>query len=384
MSYNNNNNAEKSRQTVQTCCSDEENSFMLDDHEVITEDGYILKLQRLVKREEKISPEDAKKPAVLLVHGLTCHGDNWCLPHVSLSYLLVEQGFDCWIPTLRGSSMKHVSLSVKSKKFWDFSFHEMGVYDLPAIINYVLDLTGNANLSYVGHSMGFTVLFALLSTNPEFCSKVNVCVGLAPAHYGEYIRGLVFKISLGLGSCVGASSYIRRHPITNRTTHKHIRYVVPKSKQIGFLSGCCMHPSGEVKSQNSTQHIEKEIYWKRSANKTSIKVVCHGLQCFSAGQLQMYDYGRSTNRKVYGQPTPPKYEAVHISTPVATFSSTGDLSCTPQDVARLSGELPNLISHIVIQDKSFSHSDFVFGENARVQVFQDVILILLKYNKNIK
>ncbi|OXA36826.1 Lipase member K [Folsomia candida] len=330
MSYNNNNNAEKSRQTVQTCCSDEENSFMLDDHEVITEDGYILKLQRLVKREEKISPEDAKKPAVLLVHGLTCHGDNWCLPHVSLY------------------------------------------------------LTGNANLSYVGHSMGFTVLFALLSTNPEFCSKVNVCVGLAPAHYGEYIRGLVFKISLGLGSCVGASSYIRRHPITNRTTHKHIRYVVPKSKQIGFLSGCCMHPSGEVKSQNSTQHIEKEIYWKRSANKTSIKVVCHGLQCFSAGQLQMYDYGRSTNRKVYGQPTPPKYEAVHISTPVATFSSTGDLSCTPQDVARLSGELPNLISHIVIQDKSFSHSDFVFGENARVQVFQDVILILLKYNKNIK
>lgn len=87
MSYNNN-NAEKSRQTVQTCCSDEENSFMLDDHEVITEDGYILKLQRLVKREEKISPEDAKKPAVLLVHGLTCHGDNWCLPHVSLCKLL--------------------------------------------------------------------------------------------------------------------------------------------------------------------------------------------------------------------------------------------------------------------------------------------------------
>ncbi|XP_035701482.1 putative lysosomal acid lipase/cholesteryl ester hydrolase isoform X4 [Folsomia candida] len=239
MSYNNN-NAEKSRQTVQTCCSDEENSFMLDDHEVITEDGYILKLQRLVKREEKISPEDAKKPAVLLVHGLTCHGDNWCLPHVSLSYLLVEQGFDCWIPTLRGSSMKHVSLSVKSKKFWDFSFHEMGVYDLPAIINYVLDLTGNANLSYVGHSMGFTVLFALLSTNPEFCSKVNVCVGLAPAHYGEYIRGLIFKISLGLGSCVGASSYIRRHPITNRTTHKHIRKYIGKGRQTKHQSKSCV------------------------------------------------------------------------------------------------------------------------------------------------
>lgn len=36
--------------------------------------------------------------------------------------------------------------------FWDFSWHEIGYYDLPAMIDYILKETGFTKLGYIGHS----------------------------------------------------------------------------------------------------------------------------------------------------------------------------------------------------------------------------------------
>ena len=38
------------------------------------------------------------------------------------------------------------------KEYWDFSFYEMGKYDLPAVITYILTETGVQDLTYIGHS----------------------------------------------------------------------------------------------------------------------------------------------------------------------------------------------------------------------------------------
>lgn len=38
--------------------------------------------------------------------------------------------------------------------FWDFSWHEIGVFDIPSTIDYILDQTNQTKLSYVGHSQG--------------------------------------------------------------------------------------------------------------------------------------------------------------------------------------------------------------------------------------
>ena len=38
----------------------------------------------------------------------------------------------------------------------------MGVYDVPAVIDYILTTTGQPDLFYVGHSMGTTMFFVIL------------------------------------------------------------------------------------------------------------------------------------------------------------------------------------------------------------------------------
>lgn len=59
-------------------------------------------------------------------------------------------------------SKKHTSLDQDDPEYWKFSWHEIGVYDLPAIIDYVLERTQQQQLIYTGYSQGGTVMFVLL------------------------------------------------------------------------------------------------------------------------------------------------------------------------------------------------------------------------------
>ena len=53
--------------------------------------------------------------------------------------------------------MKHTHYDPeKDPEYWDFSFEEMGRYDIPTEIEYVLDQTKAKKLSYIGHSQGTT------------------------------------------------------------------------------------------------------------------------------------------------------------------------------------------------------------------------------------
>lgn len=63
------------------------------------------------------------------------------------------------------------------------SYHEMGSLDLPAMVDFALEKTGNKNLIYIGHSMGTTTSYVLLSTRPEYNKRLRFLVSLAPVAY---------------------------------------------------------------------------------------------------------------------------------------------------------------------------------------------------------
>lgn len=68
--------------------------------------------------------------------------------------MLSRKGHDIWMGNNRGNtySRGHVEYTPKDKEFWDFDQEQMGIYDLPAEIEYILNHSKQEQLTYIGHS----------------------------------------------------------------------------------------------------------------------------------------------------------------------------------------------------------------------------------------
>ncbi|GFT46195.1 gastric triacylglycerol lipase [Nephila pilipes] len=151
--------------------------YPVENHYVQTKDGYILSVQRIPPGRAMNNGLKAEKKVVFLQHGLLASATDWVLnfPKQSLAFILADAGYDVWLGNIRGNtySRRHVKYSPNSKEFWEFSFDEMAKYDLPAMIDLALNISGQTQLYYIGHSQGTTAAFALLSESPEYNKKVS-------------------------------------------------------------------------------------------------------------------------------------------------------------------------------------------------------------------
>lgn len=123
---------------------------------------------------------------MFIQHGLTA--DSGCWFHSgakSIPFILAEKGFNVFLGNNRGArySRKHKTLDPTRdpKKYFDYSFYELGKYDAPAQIDFVRQLTGKDKIGYIGHSQGTTQMFSALSLNHgDLNSKINSFIALAP------------------------------------------------------------------------------------------------------------------------------------------------------------------------------------------------------------
>lgn len=57
----------------------------------------------------------------------------------------------------------------------------MGDYDLPSMLEYIEDYTGQKKVGYIGHSQGTAQMFYALATNQDyFKDRLSVFVALGP------------------------------------------------------------------------------------------------------------------------------------------------------------------------------------------------------------
>ena len=73
-------------------------------------------------------------------------------PSMAPAVVLWEQGYDVWLTNSRGNkfSQNHTKFKTKSKEFWNFTWGDMGRFDVPACVKYVVAATGHEKVSYVG------------------------------------------------------------------------------------------------------------------------------------------------------------------------------------------------------------------------------------------
>jgi pimeloyl-ACP methyl ester carboxylesterase len=125
----------------------------VDVHRTQTADRAELAVSRIRPRSDAALPYP-----VILVHGTYCARNFWVSSKgIGMGVYLADQGFDVWIPELRGHG-----LSPKGDFYSKFTAEDQIRYDLPAVQAYVFDVTRSPAF-WVGHSFGGLFMIAAMS-----------------------------------------------------------------------------------------------------------------------------------------------------------------------------------------------------------------------------
>lgn len=350
-------------------------NYPAEEHEVVTEDGYKLTLFR-------IRGNNTKGP-VLLSHGVFDSADGWILRGKnSLAIMLADAGYEVWLLNQRGCrySREHVTLNPdKDAKFWDYSANELGIFDLPANIDYILNVTGQSQIKIVGFSEGTTMTFILLSTKPEYNKKISVFVGLAPIAYLKNAVGpLGFLIHVGpiLNAILPINEIAGYFSITKAVLNL-ICTQLPISYE--FCYGGFFNPLiGPHLSGIESSFFD--VIMGHFPAGTSKKNLIHYSQIGLRGPFAKYDYGTVKNLEKYGSFVPPSYDLKKVTAKVVLVSGLNDMVSTIDDVKLLHDELPNVIDWKILKDPLYNHLDHLWAADAHEVVNTYVLEMLAKNN----
>ncbi|XP_043481797.1 uncharacterized protein LOC122510908 [Leptopilina heterotoma] len=363
----------------------EDYGYLVQTHHVITQDGYILEIQRI----PGIKGESVRngKPPVLIMHGLVMSSADWVVtgPNTSLAFLLVENGYDVWLGNNRGNTFgkNHTHFLETSYGFWDFSWHEFGIYDLPAMIDYILKETNTNDLNYICYSQGCTQFLVMGSLKPEYNKKIRFTAAMAPAAYFKYTKGLnalVHNIILLSKVFVENFGYFEFFPAFSiiRVIIRNICWFGNPFQNLCYFAVFSIAGIG-IDEMDPQRIADQMTYFPAGC---SYKQLIH----YHTGQLNgafcQYDYGPVKNLHLYNSTTPPKYPIERIKVPVAVFYGANDFLTSPGDVLHLASKLPNVIGKFVVKGRKLNHLDFIYGKNVRKLVYYPILKILTAFRKS--
>ncbi|KAG6456383.1 hypothetical protein O3G_MSEX009703 [Manduca sexta] len=334
-------------------------------HEVTSEDGYVLTLFNI--------PGNKSRP-ILIMHGIMDNADTFILRgNGSLGYTLAKEGYDVWFGNFRGNryNRRHATLDPIEAEFWNFTYHEIGYYDLPAIIDYILNKTEQTQLSAIGFSLGTTIFYVLGSTRPEYNTKIKILICLAPIAYFKHVEPPVSTL-------IGMAPYI------SFITQDMPELKVDKSN---FLATCQSPASVEACRQflfsfAGADDEEIELDFFRTFHDTSAsvsrKLAIHMAK--SRKVFAQYDFGSQRNLQVYNSAVPPQYNLSACVMKMALFVGKNDKLSVIKDVELLRDQLPNVVEYRVVDRDLCNHFDFVWGRNMHVYLLPYVLDTLEKYS----
>ncbi|KAL2320283.1 hypothetical protein Fmac_029252 [Flemingia macrophylla] len=349
--------------------------YKCQEHEVTTNDGYILSLQRIPEGRGS-GRSNTRKPPVIIQHGVLVDGMTWLLnpPEQDLPLILADSGFDVWISNTRGTrySRRHISLDPSSPAFWNWSWDELVSYDLPAVFDYVFSQTGH-KINYVGHSLGTLIALASFSEG-KLINQLKSAALLSPIAYLSHMH-----TALGV---IAAKSFVGEI-----TTLFGLAEFNPKGLRVeAFLKSLCDHPGIDcydlleaITGKNCCLNSSTvDLFLMNEPQSTSTKNMVHLAQTVRHGVLAKYNYVRPDyNIMHYGEIFPPIYNLSNIPRDLPLFISYGgrDALSDVRDVEKL---LDILKFHD--EDKrsvqfieEYAHADYIMGFNAKDWVYNNVV-----------
>ncbi|NXW46560.1 LIPM Lipase, partial [Nyctiprogne leucopyga] len=342
--------------------------YHTEEHQVLTDDGYFLTVNQIPGGREEAGSRGPRLP-VLLQNGLVLDGSNWVanFPNSSLVFILADAGYDVWIGNSRGNSWsrQHLNLSVEQEEFWDFSFHEMAVYDLPAMAGFILRQTRQEKLFYVGHAQGNSLGFIAFLSMPQLAEKIKTFFVVGPVYTLHTGKGPVLSIFYLPDAIIEVIFGRKEGALLGRKP----RAALARACSCRLLSRLCT--SGlfliggfNMKNLNASQ---TDVYVLHFPDYTSSKNFLHWGQTAKTAEFKQFDYGEK-NKEKYNQTSPPFYRIEDMMVPTVLWSGGEDWVNPPPETQRLLPRITNLIHHEHFPD--WTHWDHIWGLDAPQRMYR--------------
>jgi len=255
----------------------------------------------------------------------------------------------------------------------------MAAFDLPALINKTLDISGAKQIYYVGHSMGTMTGFAKFSQDQILAKKIKQFYALGPVLSMKNVQPPVkwaapFTNSMRLvASIFGVDEFLPN----NHFQELWAKWVCPNPLTDLLCKNVLLMISGPDTHQINSSRVP--VINAHSPAGTSVQNVIHFGQLMNTGNFQAYDYGNAkTNQKHYGMDYPPLYDVSTFDIPVAFYSGAVDALATPTDVAYAMTLFKQSLIFDNVFLEGFAHMDFAWGTRAAPMVYQPIKKSILK------
>ncbi|KAK6455378.1 triglyceride lipase-cholesterol esterase [Scheffersomyces xylosifermentans] len=371
--------------------------YIVREHVVTTEDGYILVIHQLEK-PGVIHVEKGK--IAYFHHGMLTNSELFVLgseKNKSLPYLLLDLGYEVWLGNNRGNkySRKHLKLSVTDAKFWDFSLDEFAYYDIPAILGYIKSFyRPEDKITYIGFSQGCSQLFASLSLHPYLNKYLNMFIALSPALIPKNLNHPVFRIIVDQTAKDSGFLYSL---FGNRAIMSSVSFwssiMGPKlyEKVVDVSLVYLFGWSGKNLSED-----QKKLGYPHMFSNSSVKSLTHWFQIISAKRFQMFDetgkFGKtklsilSTASKSKGHRVAPFPIAHHLDVPMVLFYGDSDIlvdiECTKKLILDQNEKMASMLD--VVLCPGYEHMDTLWASNVYEDVFSKVIIAIESHHRSRK
>ncbi|XP_067408885.1 lysosomal acid lipase/cholesteryl ester hydrolase-like [Emydura macquarii macquarii] len=347
-----------------------------EEYDVVTADGYILRVNRIPHGRVN-ADNTGPKPVVFLQHGLLTDGSNWITNTAknSLGFILADAGYDVWLGNSRGNtwSRRHTTLSVLHEKFWAFSYDEMAKYDLPAVIDFIVQKTGQEQLYYVGHSQGTTIAFIAFSTMPQLAQRIKMYFALAPVATVKYAKSPLTMLALLPDAMIKILFGVK--DFLPETFFGEVAAEFCSQDKFAEICGNILFVLCGFNEKNLNMS-RVDVYTTHAPAGTSVQNMIHWKQVIQTGKLKAFDWGILLNQLHYKQDTPPLYNVKDMQVPTAMWSGGHDWLADPRDVVLLLSQVTNLVYHKTIPD--WNHLDFIWGLDAPKRVYTEILDLMRK------
>eukprot|EP00250_Pteridium_aquilinum_P026771 c33565_g1_i1 orf=187-1359(+) len=338
------------------------------EYKVTTDDGFILGVQRVPYGRTKNAR--VLHPPVFLQHGLFQGGDTWFenSPEQSLGFILADAGFDVWVGNVRGTrwSHGHVSLPKHAKEFWDWSFDELALSDLPAMLELVHNET-QSQVYYVGHSQGTIMAFAAF-TEPRVINMIAAAALLSPIAFLSNITSPFARAAVNLhvdqfAKSVGVNQLNLRSEFAVEMVDRVCASGVNCGDLLTSITGpnCCFNDS------------RISYYLKFEPHPSSTKNLEHLFQMIRKGTFSKFDYGRLGNWRHYASSVAPAYDILRIPRDFPVFMAYGGLDALADlsDVLLMLGKVLCKVELLYLDN--YAHLDFVLSVSAKDDLYDVMI-----------